>query len=87
MPVISEYLDFDFHYLVWFHAEKPHCVTENMSKQVQQIGVAQKIGDDMYYWVLPDLIAGTTVLDVTQEDQLNPEIQVKINKFNITFNN
>ena len=53
-PDISDYVEFDFYYLVWYYVKKHPGLTENMKELTCWIGVAHRIGSDMNYKVLPN---------------------------------
>ena len=85
-PDISEYADFSFYDLVWYYdpTEK-----NNTDKLGRWIGVADKIGNDLTYWIITGgkkVIPSSTFQHVTQADLRNPDIQARVKKFNDELN-
>ena len=83
-PDISEYLDFDFYDLVWYHPG----IHPNFGKPIRELGrwlgVSHRVGSDMCYWILTingDIISESTVQHVTRDDTLNSEIAQQIETF------
>jgi hypothetical protein len=85
-PDISEWLDFDFYDLVWYH-DPPGTMaetTEEIRKLGRWLGVANRVGSALTYWILTQaskVIARSTVQHVTTEDQLNDNIRKSIATF------
>ena len=80
-PDISEYLDFDFYDLVWYHPHTHPSISTDSGELARWIGVAHRVESDMYYWLL--LVSGiqvssTTVQHVTRDDMLDRSITAKI---------
>eukprot|EP01082_Thalassiosira_pseudonana_P000209 g18.t1 g18 contig1:46045-47384(+) len=70
-PDISEYCDFAFWDLVWYHTR----TAANMGKDSRALGrwsgVSHRVGSDMCYWIMPvsgQMISETTVQHVTSND-------------------
>jgi hypothetical protein len=84
-PDISEYCDFAFWDLVWYHTR----TAANMSKTSRALGrwsgISHRVGSDMCYWVMPvsgQMISETTVQHVTRYDLENAEIAAAVEEFN-----
>lgn len=84
-PDISEYCDFEFYDLVWYHSG----VHPNMNKEHRALGrwlgVSHRVGSDMCYWILTksgDVISESTVQHVTRDDTLEADVQKDIDAFN-----
>ncbi|KAL7527756.1 hypothetical protein ACHAWF_002296, partial [Thalassiosira exigua] len=52
MPDISEFCDFDFYDLVWYHAGVHPGVGEQNREVGRWLGVSEHVGSDMCYWIL-----------------------------------
>jgi hypothetical protein len=87
-PDISEWVDFDFYDWVWYH-DPPDTMaetTEEIRKLGKWLGVANRVGSALTYWILTDsakVIARSTVQHVTAYDQLNDDIKHRMNRFQI----
>eukprot|EP00804_Cyclotella_cryptica_P025206 CCRYP_010330-RA/>CCRYP_010330-RA protein AED:0.37 eAED:0.37 QI:0/0/0/1/1/1/2/0/416 len=84
-PDISEYCDFEFWDLVWFHKTSHPGLGEEIRALGRFAGVSHRVGRDMCYWIMPVSgipISDTTVQHVTTEDLLNPDIKSQVDKFN-----
>ena len=84
-PDISEYCDFDFFDLVWYWRAPRPSLTEHDRELARWVGVANNIGSDMCYWLIPVSgipIASTTVQHVTAEDMRDPDIRQRVEQFN-----
>ena len=88
-PDISEYLDFDFYDLVWYHPG----VHPNFNNEIRELGrwlgVSHRVGSDMCYWILTvtgNVISESTVQHVTRDDTLDPNISQQIEDFNERVN-
>jgi hypothetical protein len=84
-PDISEYCDFDFYDLVWYWPNTTASHTDKNRSLSRWVGVAQRIGSNMCYWLIPEsgiLVANTSVQHVIENDHLNPDIKRQINSFN-----
>ena len=87
-PDISEYCDFDFYDLVWYHVEKHPPLSKESRQLARWIGVAHRIGSDLCYWLMPvsgTPIAETTVQHVTAEDLRDRDIANRIEEFDETL--
>ena len=88
-PDISEFLDFDFYDLVWYHVDQHASTGTPNRKLARWVGVAHRIGTALCYWLLPVSgrpIAETTVQHVTAEDLRNPDIKAQVDEFNENLN-
>lgn len=84
-PDISEYCDFDFYDLVWYWRTPHPTLTEHDRELARWVGVANNVGSDMCYWLIPvsgTPIATTTVQHVTAEDMRNIDIAQRVEQFN-----
>ena len=88
-PDISEYLDFDFYDLIWYHPG----VHPNFDNEIRQLGrwlgVSHRVGSDMCYWILTvtgHVISESTVQHVTRDDALDVDIKQQIDEFNERLN-
>jgi len=84
-PDISEYCDFDFYDLVWYWRTPHPSLTEHDRELARWVGVANNIGSDMCYWLIPvsgTPIATTTVQHVTAEDMRDTDIAERVQQFN-----
>jgi hypothetical protein len=84
-PDISEYCDFAFWDLVWYHTR----TAANMGKTSRALGrwsgVSHRVGSDMCYWVMPvsgQMISETTVQHVTRYDLESADIAAAVEEFN-----
>ena len=85
-PDISEYLDFDFYDLVWYWHSAHLSLSEHDRELARWMGVAHRVGSDMCYWLMPVSgvpVVNTTVQHVTAEDLQNPDLQSRVNDFNM----
>jgi hypothetical protein len=79
-PDISEWVDFDFYDWIWYH-DPPDTMaetTEEIRKLGKWLGVANRVGSALTYWVLTEaakVIARSTVQHVTAQEQLNDDIK------------
>jgi hypothetical protein len=85
-PDISKWLDFEFYDLEWWldQPTKPN-ITDDMRRLVRWLGVSQRVGSNMSYWLItPDskIILKTSVEHVTQDDDLLADKKTEIDKFN-----
>jgi hypothetical protein len=86
-PDISEWIDFDFYDLIWYH-DPPDLMaktTKEVRKLGQWLGVSNRVGSVLTYWVLTQacqILNRSTVQHVTIEDRLNTETEGQINEFN-----
>jgi hypothetical protein len=86
---ISEWLDFDFYDLVWYHENQKTDMTTESVKLGRWLGVAHCVGSDMCYWILTksgQVISTTTVQHVTRLDTTKPEIAACIELFHEAVN-
>ena len=70
-PDISEYVDFDFYDLVWYHTGKYPRVRKDHLALGQWMGVTRRVGKDMSYWVMPiygEHISETTMQHVNRDE-------------------
>ncbi|KAL7529028.1 hypothetical protein ACHAWF_007584, partial [Thalassiosira exigua] len=51
-PDISEFCDFDFYGLVWYHAEVHPGIGQQNREVGRWLGVSEHVGNDMCYWIL-----------------------------------
>ena len=87
-PDISEYLDFEFWDLVWYWPHEKPNVGQTRGDLARWVGVANRIGSDMCYWLIPISgvpVADTTVQHVTAEDLRKPDIAERVEQFNRTL--
>ena len=78
---ISEYVEFDFYDLVWYHTGKHASVIKYHQALGQWMEVALRIGSDVYHFIMPiysQLISETTVQHATHDDMLDPDIAAHI---------
>ena len=79
-PDISEYAQFDWYQLVWYH--DPAVQFPGDTKKLGRwIGVAHDVGSPMTFWVLPTtckVLARSTVSALTDDDLANPVVQTRI---------
>ena len=82
-PDISEWLDFSFFDLVWYHVASNDTSTD--PRQLGRwLGVSHRVGSALCYWVLTKsgkVISSITVQHVTQEDNTHPDTQNRIQAF------
>jgi hypothetical protein len=86
-PDISEWLDFDFYDWVWYH-DPPDTMAET-SEEIRKIGrwlgVANRVGSALTYWILTasgaKVIARSTVQHVTAQEQLDESISRRLREF------
>jgi hypothetical protein len=85
-PDISEWIDFDFYDWVWYH-DPPDTMaetTEEIRKLGKWLGVANRVGSALTYWILTDaakIIARSTVQHVTAQECLNDNIKQSMDIF------
>ena len=86
---ISEYCDFDFYDLVWYHPGlHPNFNDENRTLG-QCIGVSHRIGSCMCYFILKKsgtLVAETTVQHVTRDKIIDYDTAAQVENFNTDIN-
>ena len=84
-PDISEWLDFSFYDLVWYHVASNDTSTD--PRQLGRwLGVSHCIGSAQCYWVLTKsgkVISSTTIQHVTQEDSTHPDTHNRIQAFDM----
>ena len=86
---ISEWLDFDFYDLVWWHENEKSDTTTDSVHLGRWLGVSHRVGSDMCYWILTKagkVISNTTVQHVTRLDRSRPEIASRIELFDEAVN-
>ncbi|KAL7523584.1 hypothetical protein ACHAWF_000579, partial [Thalassiosira exigua] len=84
-PDISEFCDFDFYDLVWYHAGVHPGVDEQNREVGRWLGVSEHVGSDMCYWILSNsgkVIAETTIQHVVRDDLLDPTLKKLVDDFN-----
>ena len=89
-PDISEWLDFSFFDLVWYHDNSKADTAEEQRHLGFWLGIAHRIGSDMCYWVLTKsgkVLARTTVQHVTAEEQAEPRMAERIQEFRMIVEN
>ena len=82
-PDISEWLDFTFYDLVWYHVPGNNMRTENR-RLGRWLGISHHVGSDMCYWILTQsarVIATTTVQHVLQPETLDLTLRSRIADF------
>jgi len=82
-PDISEWIDFTFFDLVWYHVAANDTTTANR-RLGRWLGISHRVGSDMCYWILTEagkVLSSTTVQHVTSADTTNPETQRLITMF------
>lgn len=87
-PDISEYCDFDFYDLVWYHAGVHPSISEENRELGRWLGVSHRVGSEMCYWIMTasgKVIAETTVQHVTRDDMLDNDIATQIESFHNTL--
>jgi len=87
-PDISEWLDFAFYDMVWYHIPGNDMSTASR-KLGRWLGISHHVGSDMCYWILPQsgrVVATTTVQHVTHDDMRDPGIQQLISEFTAAIN-
>ena len=85
-PDISEWVDFSFYDLVWFHNNIKADATEGPVQLGRWFGIAHRIGSDLCYWILTKsgkVIARTTVQHVTDDDMAKTEVAEKVKQFTL----
>jgi hypothetical protein len=91
-PDISEWLDFDFYDWVWYH-DPPDMMAET-SEEIRKIGrwlgVANRVGSALTYWILTasgaKVIARSTVQHITAQEQLDKSIAKRLKVFQEDLN-
>jgi hypothetical protein len=84
-PDISEFCDFDFYDLVWYWRTPHPSLTEHDRELAWWVGVANNVGSDLCYWLVPVSgipIATTTVQHVTAEDMRDADLVQRVDRFN-----
>jgi len=72
---ISAYAQFDWYSLVWF-IDPPSDIATSRRQIGRWIGVAEKVGSSLCYYILPKScrpIARSSVMSLTQDDALQPQ--------------
>ena len=85
-PDISEWIDFSFYDLVWFHNNAKTDAADDLVQLGYWLGIAHRIGSDLCYWILTKggkVIARTTVQHVTEEDMGKPDIAKRVKQFKL----
>ena len=81
---ISEYVDFDFYNLMWYHTVNCPSLSKEHPALGQWMVVEHRMISNMSYWTMPisgQPISETTVQHVTPYDILNPDIVAWIKAF------
>ena len=84
MPYISEWLDFDLCYCIWWLDKKHPSATDDNITLGKCLGISHKVGSDMCYWILTvsvKVVAQTTVQYVVRTELINPDIKRWVEKF------
>ena len=88
-PDISEWLDFEFYDLVWFHNQEKPTMNDESRRLGRWLGVSHRIGSDLCYWILTDsgqVISCATVQHVTVAEAGTDEIKAAVEQFVQTVN-
>ena len=83
MPNITEWLDFSFYDLVWYHVSSNGTTTQPR-RLGRWLGVSHRMGSALCYGVLTQfgqVISSMTVQHVTDNDHQNPELTATITMF------
>ena len=83
-PDISEWLDFSFYDLVWYHVASNDMST-NGRRLGRWLGISHRVGSSLCYWVLTQaghVLSTTTVQHVIATDMSNPELERAVTSFN-----
>jgi hypothetical protein len=90
-PDISEWMDFDFYDLIWYH-DPPDTMAE-MTTEIRKLGrwlgVANRVGSALTYWVLTragKVLARSTIQHVTNTELLDKSMEERIKDFTETIN-
>jgi hypothetical protein len=87
-PDISEWSDFTFFDIVWYHVASNDTTTETR-RLGRWLGISHRVGSDLCYWILTEsgkVISSTTVQHVTTTDASNPSINRTIIAFDQAVN-
>jgi hypothetical protein len=90
-PDISEWMDFDFYDLIWYH-DPPALMAETTTeirKLGRWLGVANRVGSALTYWILTragKVVARSTIQHVTIEEILDKVMDERISDFNRAIN-
>ena len=82
---ISEWIDFQFYDLVWYHDQPKPDASEEPRKLGWRLGVAHHVGSDLCYWILTasgKVLARTTVQHVTALETSDEDIRTHVDTFN-----
>jgi hypothetical protein len=82
---ITEYLDFDFYDLVWFHDEPAQ---NSGPKLGRWLGVSHRVGSALCYHIIKEngsIESRTTVQHVPREDLIKPEIAKQVTDFDLSL--
>ena len=80
-PNISEYCDFYFYELVWYHPGIYPNFNDGNRALERWLGVSHRIRSAMCYWVMKKsgtVIVETTVQNVTRNDMLNADTAAQV---------
>jgi hypothetical protein len=90
-PDISEWIDFDFYDLIWYH-DPPGLMAETTTavrKLGRWLGVSNRVGSVLTYWVLTQacqILTRSIIQHVTVEDRLNAATEEQIQELNKDIN-
>ena len=62
-PDFSDYTDFDFYDLVWYHTGKHPSISKDRRELGRWMVVAHRVGSNMSYWIIP--ISGQSIAETT----------------------
>ena len=82
---ISEWIDFQFYDLVWYHDQPKPDTSEEPRKLGRWLGMAHRVGSDLCYWILTasgKVLARTTVQHVTALETSDGDIRMHVDTFN-----
>jgi hypothetical protein len=85
-PDISEFLEFSWYEPIWYFEPEPF--PQQTRKMARWIGVAHRVGQAMYYWLLPPTgipIARTTIQKIKQDDMMTDQVKDAINQLDTTL--
>ena len=88
-PDISEWLDFEFHDLVWWWDTTPNH-PDSKRRLGRWLGISHRVGSDLCCWIITDsgkLISSTSVEHFTQEDRIQDGMDQQVQAFNHKLDN
>jgi hypothetical protein len=83
---ISEWLNFDFYGHMWYWDQKKMDMTDEQAKLGRWLGIAQRVGSDMTYWILTEsgkVIARSTVQHIAVSDMATDEMKNRVHAFDL----